>query len=251
MATSRSWLALPSRCARCASLNTTKANSPPSHNTLPSNSDCRELSLAIRPITYSRPNLPPSRMPTPAAISHGSAAMRSRSMPMPTAMKNRPSSSPLNGSICASSSCRNSESDNSTPARKAPRLGLRPASCMNQAVPSTTNRAVAVNTSGLRVRAMMLNTLRSTGRPHRITTASAPSATAASSQRSVSFLTPPSSGMAASNGIAIRSWNSRMAKPSRPWSLLIALRSDSSCRPTAVDDSASATPTTSALFHWK
>ena len=122
---------------------------------------------------------------------------------------------------------------------------------MNQAVPSTTSRAVAVNTSGLRVRAMILNTLRSTGRPHRITTASAPRATAASSQRRVSFFAPPSSGMAASSGIAIRSWNSRMAKPSRPWSLLIALCSDSSCRPTAVDDSASATPTTSALFHWK
>ena len=135
---------------------------------------------------------------------------------MPTAMKNRPSSRPLNGSICDSSSCRNSESDNSTPARKAPRLGLKPASCMNHAVPSTTSSAVAVNTSGLRVRAMMLNSRRSTGRPHRITTASAPIAIATSFHCRVSLRAPPSSGIAASNGIAIRSWKSRMAKPRRP-----------------------------------
>ena len=44
------------------------------------------------------------------------------------------------------------------------------------------------------------------------------------------------------------SWNSKMAKARRPWSLPISPRSDSSCRPTAVDDNASAMPITSAAF---
>ncbi len=76
---------------------------------------------------------------------------------MPTEMKNRPSSKPSNGSICDSSSWRNSESASNTPAMKAPRLALKPASCMIQAVPSTTSKALAVNTSGMRVRATTLN----------------------------------------------------------------------------------------------
>ncbi|MNN68151.1 hypothetical protein D3C81_1838350 [compost metagenome] len=137
-------------------------------------------------------------------------------MPMPTAMKNKPSNRPLNGSICDSISWRNSESASSTPATKAPRLALRPASVMIHAVPSTTSSAVAVNTSGMRVRATIANRRRSTGRPSTMTNASTPSAMPASCQVRVSLRTPPSSGIAANNGMAIRSWNSRIAKPKRP-----------------------------------
>ncbi len=126
-------------------------------------------------------------------------------MSMPTAMKNRPSSRPLKGSICDSSSCRNSESDSSTPARNAPRPALSPASCMNQAVPSTTSSALAVNTSGIRVRATTRNMCRRSSRPPKMTIAIAPMAWNTMVQVRVSFLAPPSSGIAASNGIATRS----------------------------------------------
>ncbi len=119
---------------------------------------------------------------------------------------------------------------------------------MNQAMPSTTSSAVAVNTSGMRVRATMRNRWRNTSRPPKITTAMAPMAWNTIVQVSVSFFAPPSSGIAASSGIATRSWNNRMAKPSRPCSLVSSLRSDSSCRLTAVDDSARPSPTTSAVF---
>ncbi len=216
MATRRSWLAALSKPKRSASLNTTKANSPPSHSTEPSIRQLRRRSRATWPTRNSSANFTSNNTPTPPATSSGSAAMRSRSMPMPTAMKNRPSSSPSNGSICDSSSCRYSESANSTPARNAPRLGLRPASCRNQAVPRTTNKAVAVNTSGSLVRATTRNRCRSTKRPNRMTTAKAPRAIAMPRQSSTSLRTPPSSGMAASSGIAIKSWNSRMAKARRP-----------------------------------
>ena len=80
---------------------------------------------------------------------------------MPTAMKNSPSSRPSNGWICDSSSWRNSDSASSTPARNAPRPALSPASCISQALPSTTSKAAAVNTSGMPVRAITRNTWRS------------------------------------------------------------------------------------------
>ncbi|MNP76961.1 hypothetical protein D3C76_1742960 [compost metagenome] len=79
---------------------------------------------------------------------------------MPTLMKNRPSSRPLNGSICASSSWRYSESASSRPARKAPRAMEIPAIPISHAVPITTSNAVAVDTSGK----PLLATTRNTGR---------------------------------------------------------------------------------------
>ena len=79
---------------------------------------------------------------------------------MPTLMKNRPSSKPLNGSICASSSWRYSESANSRPARNAPSAIDTPTRSISHAVPITTSNAVAVETSGRPVFA----TIRNTGR---------------------------------------------------------------------------------------
>jgi len=71
-------------------------------------------------------------------------------MVMPTAMKNSPSSRPLNGSMSASSSWRYSESASNTPARNAPSAMDRPADWTNNAVPITTSKAAAINTSWTR-----------------------------------------------------------------------------------------------------
>ncbi|MNV79835.1 hypothetical protein D3C71_1734040 [compost metagenome] len=79
---------------------------------------------------------------------------------MPTLMKNSPSSRPLKGSIWASSSCRYSESASSRPARNAPRAIDTPTSSISHAVPITTSKAVAVETSGR----LALATMRNTGR---------------------------------------------------------------------------------------
>ena len=170
---------------------------------------------------------------------------------MPTAMKNRPRNRPLNGSMCDSSSCRNSESASSTPARNAPRPIDSPAHCINHAVPTTTSSALALNTSTICARATTRNSCRSTKRPP-ITTAAitttALSTDAIGGADCASALAWPSSGMAASSGIATRSWNSRIANATRPWSAPSSLRSASSCRPTAVDDSARPRPMISGAF---
>ena len=83
---------------------------------------------------------------------------------MPTAMKNRPSSSPLNGSMSASSSWRNSESASSTPARKAPSDIDRPIDSIASAAPTTSSSAAAVNISRPPCRAMNFSAGRTTSR---------------------------------------------------------------------------------------
>ncbi|MNS80800.1 hypothetical protein D3C72_1144960 [compost metagenome] len=142
-------------------LNTTKANSPPAANTIP-----RRIALtffkppARRPTINSSGSLIAISSRVRPSTATGMLSNRLRFAPMPTLMKNNPSSRPLNGSIWASSSWRYSESANSRPARKAPRAMEIPTSSINQAVPITTSNAVAVETSGNAV----LVTTRNTGR---------------------------------------------------------------------------------------
>jgi hypothetical protein len=235
---------------RNASPNTTKANSPPSASTLASMIESRIGNPpAVRPISVSSRNFAPIRISTPNITNHGSAITACTSMVMPMAMKNRPSSKPSKGLICASSSWRNSESASSTPARNAPRPIVSPASCMIHAAPSTTSNALAVNTSGISVRATMRNICRSNNRPPTITPAIAATALTIAIHDTPSPRAPPSSGIAASKGIAARSWNNRIAKANRPYPVVNALRSASNCRPTAVEENASDNPTTVAAPH--
>ena len=73
---------------------------------------------------------------------------------MPTAMKNRPSSRPLNGSMSSSSSWRYSESASSTPARKAPSAIDRPTISISAAMPITSSSEKPTKISRRRVSAM-------------------------------------------------------------------------------------------------
>ncbi len=79
----------------------------------------------------------------------------------------------------------------------------------------------------------------------------APAAMAASrhAEASTPALPAASIGIAASSGIAAMSWNSRMANALRPIGVAVRLRSPIVCIAIAVDDSASASPATSAAFH--
>ena len=81
-------------------------------------------------------------------------AARPKSIPAPTVMKNSPSSSPLNGLMSLSSSCRYSLVASTTPAMKAPSAGDRPTSDISSAIPITTSNAAAVNSSRRLARAM-------------------------------------------------------------------------------------------------
>ncbi len=65
----------------------------------------------------------------------------------PTLTKNTASNKPLKGSICASSSWRNSLLASITPARKAPSAGESPITIISSETPITRNREEAVNSS--------------------------------------------------------------------------------------------------------
>src|SRR2546430_656737 len=77
----------------------------------------------------------------------GARRNRPTSTDMPTAMKNRPSSSPLNGSMSSSSSCRYSLSASITPARNAPSAIDSPTHAISAAVPRTSSSVNPTNTS--------------------------------------------------------------------------------------------------------
>ncbi|MCY1224928.1 hypothetical protein D9M72_371060 [compost metagenome] len=91
---------------------------------------------------------------TRPSTSQGERASTAKSIDMPTAMKNRPSSRPLNGSRSASSAWRYSESASSTPARKVPSAIDKPTASIINAMPTTSSSANAVNISRMSVRAI-------------------------------------------------------------------------------------------------
>ena len=109
-------------------------------NTLPSSSRIRPLAM----ITH-------SVMPR---IFQPWWASSSKSTPAPTVMKNSPSSSPLNGSMLLSSSCRYSLLASTTPARKVPSAGESPISDISTAMPMTSASDTTVKISRSRAAAM-------------------------------------------------------------------------------------------------
>ncbi|MNP36760.1 hypothetical protein D3C76_1301710 [compost metagenome] len=130
-------------------MNTTKANSPPEASTTPRHNAWGWLSPpAVRPRPYSKGSLMTTSSRVSPSTSSGMPNSRLRSALIPTPTKNSPSSRPLIGSIWVSSSWRKGESAISTPARKAPNAIDTPTCSITQAVPSTTSKAVAVDSSG-------------------------------------------------------------------------------------------------------
>ncbi|MNP69596.1 hypothetical protein D3C76_1657160 [compost metagenome] len=70
-----------------------------------------------------------------------------KSIDMPTPMKNRPNSRPLNGSMSLSSAWRYSELASRTPARNAPMAIDNPASSSRKPKPNTRKSATALKIS--------------------------------------------------------------------------------------------------------
>ena len=188
---------------------------------------------------------------TTSAMRPGCAINTPKSMLMPTAMKNRPSSRPLKGSMSVSSSRRYSLSARSTPARKAPSAIDRPTSCISAAMATTSSSAVAVKISGVLLRAIQRNSGRSSNRPPSTMPAITPTILAASRARCALLIDACASPMARSGssariGIAATSWNSRIEKPACPLDVRSRLRSPKTCSAMAVDESASPSAATSA-----
>ena len=109
-----------------AVLNSTKANSPPCAKVTPKRILVGKRLPSRRAMAVITPNLIIIKAMAAPIIKAGCAKISLTSVNIPTDIKNRPKSSPLNGSILASSSWRYSESANSTPVKNAPRAIDRP-----------------------------------------------------------------------------------------------------------------------------
>ena len=90
-------ISVGSRLRAPAWVNSTKANSPPWLSSRPNRRASRPPTFNARAMPNSTRVLIPSRAAPMARIDQGEAASRRRSMVMPMAMKNSPSSMPLNG----------------------------------------------------------------------------------------------------------------------------------------------------------
>ncbi len=219
--------------------NSTNANSPPWLMAMARLSDERAGRRVRRPRPYSTAILSPTSPSTSPTTAPGRSSTTRKSADIPTAMKNRPSSRPLNGSMLASRSWRYSESASSTPARNAPSAIDSPATCMSSDVLMTTRSALAVESSWLRASAMKRKAGRTRKRPAttRPTMMAAAMAACTHPLRALSATPLPSSGTSASIGMAATSWNRRIPNAARPWPLVSSFFSPSTCMANAVDDS--------------
>ena len=131
-------------CSCTENDNSTKPNSPACANERLNSHRLRPLILKT---SVMKNNTPAFMAITPTVMARnkrGSFKNPETFIPAPTVIKNRPSNSPLNGSMSLSNSCRNSELAKTTPAKKVPKAGERPTSVIKNPIPATINRARAV-----------------------------------------------------------------------------------------------------------
>ena len=145
-----------------ATLNKTKANSPPWASVTPSLILVGQRLPDIFAMAVMTPNLIAINAIAQPMIKIGFAKISLTSVSMPTDMKNKPSSNPLNGSILASSSWRYSESASSTPVKKAPNAMDKPIWPIKIDTPITINSATAVSSSDAPLEATNLKKGRTT-----------------------------------------------------------------------------------------
>ena len=137
------------------------------------------------------------------------------------------------------------DSDNSTPARKAPIAIDNPPSCISSAAPSTTSNAAAVITSRALAAASTRNKGLSSQMPAAIRPASEATPMPIASQREPSSGCTTCGDMKATNtssGTISRSSNSRIETTFCPCGKATSPRSASSCITTAVDVSTNPMP---------
>ncbi len=135
------------------------------------------------------------------------------------------------------------------PARNPPSASDRPAAWVAHADARTTRNTVSENSSGERNDAIAWNSGRSSQRPAANTSISASAAMATSTAiaRALPVWPPPrSADSRASSSVNARSWNRQIATASRPCVRLFSDCSVSCATMIAVEDIATAPPTTTA-----
>ena len=128
-------------------LNNTKANSPPCARANANSKRCFLLMLKVMARAYKIQAFTTISNATSAITVENSLANNSKLIEAPTVIKNNPRSRPLKGSISASSSCLNSLSARTTPAKNVPNAGESPILCITRAIATTKNSAKIVNIS--------------------------------------------------------------------------------------------------------
>ena len=223
----------------------TKANSPPGPSSRPVSIAAGQGTRNSRARPMTRAALMAIRPATEASSQNGSRASSRRSIPMPTVKKNRPSSSPLKGSMVVSMALRYSVSASSRPATKAPSAMESPAMPAMKPVPRTTNSVAATNRSLAPLDATSRNSGRSSSRPIKTISPTASVAWASARARPASSEPPeraPRIETSSSSGTTARSCASRMAKLARPAVVVSRRWSDRTSMTMAVDDRARLTP---------
>ena len=233
-----------------AAWKTTKPNSPPCASRMTNTARSASGTGCVRAMPHSTSAFTARKPSTSAAASMGCASTAAKSMLMPTAMKKRPSSKPLKGSISVSSSRRYSLSASSTPARNAPSAIDKPTLCISAAVATTSSNAAAVKISGVLLRAIQRSVGRNNKRPPKTMMPMTPKARAASPQpppaSCAALGESASSGTMARMGMAAMSCSSETLSTLWPALVAIRLRSRSTPRPMAVDDMAKPIAATTA-----
>ena len=220
-----------------AAWKTTKPNSPPCASRITNTGRSASGMGMVRAMAQSTAALSSKKPSTTAATSAGRASTTAKSMLMPTAMKNRPSSRPLKGSRSVSSSRRYSLSASSTPARKAPSAIDKPTLCIRAAVATTSSSEAAVKISGVSLRAIQRRAGRNSNRPPSTMAAIMPTALPAPTQPPPACAAPcaASRGTMARMGMAAMSCSSATLSTLWPAVVDIRLRSFSTPRPMAVE----------------
>ena len=154
-----------SRPSPVATETITKANSPPGPSSRPVRRPFAQLNPKTRVSGAMISTFSSTTPPAAPKTSKGSAPAVRMSRLMPTEIRNTPTKRPLNGSIVTSTWRRYSVPASSSPPISAPRAIERPAAAAARPVAITTSRHAATNSSGLRVRATLRNSGRSTRRP--------------------------------------------------------------------------------------
>ena len=241
--------------ACAAAWNTTKPNSPPCASRMMNTGRSSTGNFISRAMPHSTSAFSARKPISSSATSPGCCSTTAKSIVMPTAMKNRPSNRPLNGSRSVSSSRRYSLSASSTPARKAPSAIDSPTDCISAAVATTNSSAAAVKISGVALPAIQRSAGRSSSRPPNTIAAITASALAAASQLPVLSVAcrlalpaacTANKGTSARIGMAATSCSSATLSTLWPEVVGVRLRSASTARPIAVDDSARPSAATSA-----
>mmetsp|Transcript_4336 Transcript_4336/g.19551 ORF Transcript_4336/g.19551 Transcript_4336/m.19551 type:complete len:344 (-) Transcript_4336:973-2004(-) len=233
----------------------TNANSPPCDRNAPATSASRHVSPVSGPSAVIVASLP-AMSPAVISVTMGNRSLASgTSIVVPMVTKKRLRNKPLNARSFWMMSCAYGVPASTRPAMNAPSESLNPAAAEAFENPKSTSSDSATKTSSSHSRSVMTSyaflatshppTLR-TPRSRKLVAVYAAMRPTSSGAPSPAICIFCSTGSAMMNGTTARSWKSRTPSDAVPSRVVIIPRSESSCSPSALDESVRPNPTTIA-----